>query len=454
MTTLHDRLAELADEAPVALPAPGLWERGRRYRKLRRTGTAAIVVAACLALVVLSGVTWLQSTPPSRPAPAGSPVGLPDRIWAPSPWLAGTDDAGPLGQLVAVVPTERGGWTGKDLGLVGIPATTGEYRFLDLPDAVPDAFADATLAPDGRHVAYWLTGETAGSPNTGRVTPVVGVAVYDVATGDVRRHLVPTEHGLEPEVLLWADSTRLVVSAGQILGGDDDSLLEQSQSRSGPPLVWSIDEARPRVLDLDGLDGNNILSAGGGRLVVDDSYDGVFRIVELDDPAADRRFVVVEGLIDAPVLDHSARMVAVTSNGDGTTTRLPSVLAGPVASRGTGETGAAELHEVTGTRGSHRVLAWLDDQHVAVVRSIGLSRTRTSVFEVAVATGESRKLVRLPATSYGRAVQFATDLLNAPSVQAEKPQSPLDPRLVAGFALVTVAGAGWALVRWRRRVQP
>lgn len=454
MTTLHDRLAELADEAPVALPAPGLWERGRRYGRVRRTGTAAIVVAACLALVVLSGVSWLQSVPPSRPAPAGSPVGLPDRIWQPSPWLPGTDSEGPLGQLVAVVSTDRGGWFGKDRGLVGISATTGEYRFLDLPDAVHDAFPDATLAPNGRHLAYWLTGETAGSPNTGGGAPVVGVGVYDTATGAVRRHLIPTEHGLTPEILVWADESSLVFSAGQILGGDDDSLLEQSQSKNGSPLVWSI-EARPRVLDLDGLDGNNILSAVDGRLVVDDSYDGVFRIVDLDDPAADRRFVTIDNLSTMPLLDAGGRRVAAVWGGPAARgTSMPNaVLAGPLVPRAAGQTEGAELKRVPHSGQTFSVLAWLDDTHLAVVRRTNRCCS-SAVFRVSVPTGDSVVLVRLPVDSFGSDVRFATDLLNAPSVHAERPQSPLDPRLVAGLALATAGVTVWALVRWRRRVQP
>ncbi|MCW2794154.1 MAG: hypothetical protein JWO76_3252, partial [Nocardioides sp.] len=134
MTTLHDRLSRLADEAPVALPEPGLWQRGRRYRRRRRAGTLAIVGAAVLALGVLAGTTWQRSSV-DGPQPANSAPALPDRIWSPSPWLEGTDDAGELGQLAAIIDAERGSWIGKSPGLVGVSATTGEYRFLDLPDA-------------------------------------------------------------------------------------------------------------------------------------------------------------------------------------------------------------------------------------------------------------------------------------------------------------------------------
>lgn len=99
-------------------------------------------------------------------------------------------------------------------------------------------------------------------------------------------------------------------------------------------------------------------------------------------------------------------------------------------------------------------MGWLDRTHVAAVRFVGRNSRGTALFRLSVATGAVEQMVRLSGDGFGNTTQFALDLLNAPSVHAEKPQSPLDPRLVAGFALVTVAGAGWALVRWRQRVQP
>ncbi|MGZ3527302.1 MAG: hypothetical protein ACXVAO_06330 [Vulcanimicrobiaceae bacterium] len=193
MTTLHDRLADLVDDLPTPPPGDDLWERGRRFHRLRRGGTLAIVATAVLALVAIAGLTWQRSSAPSpAPTPAGSPVGLPDRFYPPSPWLPGTDDAGPLGRLIAVVQAERGGWGGTRQGVVGISASTGDYRFLDLPDLA----GGAVLSADGRHVAYWVTGAVSGSAHVGSA-PVVGVAVYDTVTGHVERQVVPTEHGLE-----------------------------------------------------------------------------------------------------------------------------------------------------------------------------------------------------------------------------------------------------------------
>ena len=63
--------------------------------------------------------------------------------------------------------------------------TTGEYRILDRPHVDSDGVDDA-LAPDGRQIAYWTTGDTQGSPYTEAGSPIVGVAVCDTSTGDVR----------------------------------------------------------------------------------------------------------------------------------------------------------------------------------------------------------------------------------------------------------------------------
>ena len=48
MTTLEDRLAALADDAPLAEASPGLWERGLRLH--RGVGADVAIVGAVIVL--------------------------------------------------------------------------------------------------------------------------------------------------------------------------------------------------------------------------------------------------------------------------------------------------------------------------------------------------------------------------------------------------------------------
>jgi hypothetical protein len=157
MTTLHDRLADLAGDAPHAHPQPGLWDRGQRYRRRRSAGTVVVLAVAAVALVVLGSVTWLRSPSAVEPLPADSPGGMPDHLYAASGWLPGTDDAGPLGPIAALVPAVRQTWTGQENAILGVSATTGTYRFLDLPGLATTDLSISppwSLSPDGRYVAY------------------------------------------------------------------------------------------------------------------------------------------------------------------------------------------------------------------------------------------------------------------------------------------------------------
>ncbi|MFI2706715.1 hypothetical protein ACH5WX_04140, partial [Nocardioides sp. CER28] len=69
MSTLHERLAELAEDAPVggALPED-LWDRGRRIARRRRLGTATIAAVACLALALVGVLGWQRGRTSVEPA--------------------------------------------------------------------------------------------------------------------------------------------------------------------------------------------------------------------------------------------------------------------------------------------------------------------------------------------------------------------------------------------------
>ena len=444
MSTLHDRLADLAEEAPAAGPpqhAPGLWERGLRYRRVRRTGTLIVLGSTVLVLALLGGITWQRAAPPVQPA--GGPVGLPDRVWDPSPWLPTTDRPG---RLVAIDTAAQGSWTGKHTAAVGISATTGEYAFLDLPDAKLDTFDGPRLSPDGRHIAYWLTGRTTGTPNTSEGPPIAGVAIYDTGSGRVVRHPIATAHGLRPDFLAWADPTTVAYSAYQIVGGDDASLRKQDSGRAGPMASWSLSgepERLPRRLmgDLQG--------AGHGRILVGTSSSDparAYRLLDLHRPSASH-FVdfpsssgALAGLRFVSV-DASGRRIALVPGNK----NPAKVQAGRIG----------HLRVVPNTRGTWGVVDWLDpDTIVTLRRARDRAEAGSGLYRVSVATGRSTKLVTFPRFSHGGGWQFATDLLDAPSVHATKPPRPVDPRWVTGLAVTTVLGALAGVLLWRRRFRP
>jgi len=167
-TELRHRLTELADDAPAGVPAPGdLWDRGRRYERRRRAGTTGIAVACVLLVSLVFGATWQRGE--VDPQPAGEPgqVYLPDHFYVPSPWTTGTAEAGPLGRLVAIFGANRKTWRSENMGIVGVSATTGEYRFLDLPDYATQDDMGETEPSLSRTAVTSATGSVATSMESG-----------------------------------------------------------------------------------------------------------------------------------------------------------------------------------------------------------------------------------------------------------------------------------------------
>jgi len=440
MTTLHDRLAELADDAPPGGPDANLWDRGRHLHRRRQVGTAVIVAVVVLTVGALGAADWMRSRP--APRPADSAPALPDRIWAPSPWLPGTGETGPLGQLAAVQFAERGSWTGTDRGLVGISATAGEYRFLDLPDATEDEVA---LSPDGGHVAYWYTGEARESPNSD-TGPVVGVAVYDTTSGEVLRHPVPTDHGLAADSLAWADPDRLVFSHLQYLGGDTDSEMAQHTANDDSGLRIWVPETGAEDDSLLALgDGFTVESSTGrGQLLLNGPDGPAF--VDLDHPADAVSFVMPMKLASgSAAVDDTGSRVAWPYG----TSNPNRIVVGLVRD---GE--RVNFEDVPRSGHTFHVWAWLDEERVAAVRRVGSDFVDASLFAIDVRTGDSAELVRFPPGTYGSQTQLATDLLDEPTVFRDAPPRPLDPRVMTGMLVAVVAGGLGVLVLWRRRVRP
>lgn len=454
MSPLEEQLSRLADDAPPATPDPGLWDCGRRWQRRRRGGTTLVAVAAVLALVAIGALSWQRAQPPVAVPPSGQP-GLPDRVFEPSPWLPGTEGDGPLGPIAVIMGAERRGWGGATSGTVAVSATTGDYRFLDLPGAVDAALAEPVLSPDGAHIAYWLTGTTEESPNTDS-GPLVGVAVYDTVTGGVRRHLIPTAHGVRDYALAWADAETLVLGYGQLKGGDGDPLMDQGFSLLGPTLVWRIEEPEPVALDVD--EDARIEDVGPGYAVLAaTAKDRAYRIVDLDGTDLRQRFALVDDTSTPPVLGAGGQRIAVVSGeapGDLSGANPNVVLVGTIyPGGGVGPPRSVRLRPVPGSGRTFAVLGWADDHRVVLVQRAGRDKRpefAVDVNLVDVRDGTSTRLVEFPGQDAG---QLATDLVTEARLPGREPPRPLDPRVAVGSSAAVVMVAVIGLVAWRRRVR-
>ncbi|WP_182526471.1 hypothetical protein [Nocardioides dongkuii] len=447
MSTLHDRLAELADDAS---PAPGeardpgnLWDRGRRYGRRRRGAAAALVVAVLLVLAAGAGSWW--QVRPAGIDPAGGPASLrlPERLYTPSGWTPGTDGTGPVGPLVAVVGAERSGWTGSGFGLAGVTGS-GEYAFLDLPGWRDDVSLDGetvALSPDGRRLAYWYA-----EPGEDEDVDVAsGVAVYDTVTGKTVRHDVEAPLGVTPQSLGWSGET-LWVPVWEHENAPD---LGSSVSRFHHVLRWDVGsgeavEDGPRaLLSLDGA------TTWGDRLVV--QRGRTVRSVTADGEVTSLARLV--GRTDGGAVAVSPGGTRLATLGDAdprgeSSVRPQQVVVAPVPAR----SGADVRPAPVGSEPVDAIVGWRDDEHVVTLRYASTG----AVYEtVDVRTGEHRELVRLPAENVSPGTLVAAEALRAPLVDAPSPPERLDPRLVAagGVGLALLVGVV-ALRLWRRRVQP
>jgi hypothetical protein len=439
MTTLHDRLADLAGDAPAGRPAPELWDRGLRYRRRRRTGTAVVLVIAAVALIALGSVTWLRSPAAVAPLPADSPPAVPDRLYAPSPWLPGTADAGPLGTIAALIPASRGRWTGTEEGqVVGVSATTGEYRFVDLPGLAPHSglMRPYALSPDGRWVAYLY--REAGSRTPDGVA--TGLALYEAGTGQVRRQALPESLGISGDQLEWAGPDAVVLWYGSI----QDRSGEMSLGR--PLEVWNVHVDRPSALSTSRAT-DELLAAGPGFVVLHGRSTD--RVVDVGTGVVLRRMSEGSQGITSPVFDRRANRFAVMA-GD----RIPGAMS--VGRVGATVDDPPSYVQVPGSERAFAAYGWIDDDHVAVLQRPDTDPMSTEVVvdKVDVTTGETSRLVEFDGPDLGFDRQLATDLLSRPTARAVKPPDPVDPRKVTGLAAGVILAGGAVLVMWRRRVRP
>ncbi len=251
MDALRDRLAELADDAPMGgAPAAELWARGKRAHRVRVAG-----VAAALLVVGVVGT--------------GIGVGLAD----------GGDkrfDLGPVGTVGISLPIEYPvGEELPDLGdtpgplaaiwvdrvdggapeVVGLVAETGAFGTLPI-DVVSNQYAAAdpgvALSPDGRMIAY-------SSPTPSESAPAWAsdeLIVRDLVSGEDYSPL-SQKFGIRGVANHWIDATHLVGHAVTRSGGWADS----------EGWVWEPGQA-PKLVDLMAYPGQPYLGYGwpyGGK---------------------------------------------------------------------------------------------------------------------------------------------------------------------------------------------
>jgi hypothetical protein len=214
MTTLHDRLDDLAADAPAAPSAYAgeLWARGQRRHRRRQAGLVA-AVAMTVALVAGIGLAGWQrpaGPPVVTPVPADE-LRLPDEVQRPHPWSKGTAEEGEIGPLAAFGAADRLTPRGlnderQSMAPFGVSAVDGTVRFLDIEvehGRLPTWWGDNyTLSPDGRKAAFFRVGE---SPSPGVDTDVViGWGIYDTLTGEVTEFADP-----KAPRLYWSDMLAL-----------------------------------------------------------------------------------------------------------------------------------------------------------------------------------------------------------------------------------------------------
>jgi hypothetical protein len=227
----HD-LAETTDHAAGSLPAPGahdLWTRGRRARR-RRVASSVLVAGAMLALAgtVVPAVTDQLATTSTPASYDEADLAVPDRLWTPSTFAPTATGDHPPGPLAVVGSAERrdGIFVTTTPTWFGVSAVDQAYRWLDLPGMSSEYPAEVSLSPDGRRLAYFVSGDPEASF---RQSDVVGYAVYDTVTGDVVLRHVETDHGLSISDggLVWSsDSSTLVAKYGQWLRRPSTSTFE------------------------------------------------------------------------------------------------------------------------------------------------------------------------------------------------------------------------------------
>jgi hypothetical protein len=206
MDTLHERLAELADDAPTGgAPPAELWARGKRAQRLR---AAAVAVTVLVVGAVGTGVGMRLADgggDDSVPEPAG-----PVDVSLPIEYPAGRalPDLGDApGALAAIwVAPRAGGGAPEVVGLIAETETFGTLPIDVSGDEYAAADPGVVLSPDGRRIAY--------------VTSKDELVVHELVSGEKES---PTIENRQLAPFAWVDATHLVGHASMPNGGWTDT---------------------------------------------------------------------------------------------------------------------------------------------------------------------------------------------------------------------------------------
>jgi len=452
MTELATALRELADRPQPAggTDAADLWQRGRR-RVHRRRAIAAGIAAVALAVV---GIGTLVVPEPVVVMPAGEvhTPGFPERLYSPSKWLASTDDQGPLGQLALVSTAGRG----SRLGVFGVSATTGEYRFLDLPGWVEGS--PTSLAPDGKHVAYWTTGRTLKAPypdpeleGLGADQAIAGMAIYDTVSGAVQRTKLLTTHGMRGQQLFWIDSATVYFGDWQLKTRTGSSRSQFLAVSVGEPKARYVDVTTAAMIDGYRNADGSILAPREDALADGLTWDnsrgqapGAGGSPSVRLPAKLPEKYATGGTVSYGYVARAGTRVVVTVDAAG---RLSNpVLVGDIDWDGM----VARLRVAGHGFENARVLGWHDDH---TLLAYGTDRNVGILASIDVRDGAVTTISR-DRRGWATDLSPATDVLRGELVPGREPPTPMDPRLRNGLVVaggLALAGGALWLARRRRR---
>lgn len=447
MVELGTALRSMAADVEMAPEADegDLWSRGRaRVRRRRLVGAG--VLAALGAVVALAGVLVPTPTVVMPVGPTHEPA-VPRNIYVPDPDLAGTAMEGPLGRLAVLGLAER---SYDDVAfspsVFGISATTGSYRFLDLPDQVLGT--PVAMSPDGRRVAYWTSGPTTGEAYDDKVPSgpghVGGLAIYDSEDGSVVRAPFASEHGLSETIPFWVDSRTVAFEVWR--------KTTRTAARKVNTYFWT-GSGTPRVTtsDIGGLSSSHRNRDGSFLVPQVGGYDRIEAVPGGFRPVRGGRVTFAGGVDQGgsgfDAVSTSGRLVAAVPY-DAPGTSMP-LMAGRLDDAGV----VRRLVRVNPVW-NVRLLGWRDARTVMILGTE--TGSDGAVFTADLRSGDLREIGRidprlLPSDAN---VAVASDLLAERLVHGRRPPSPPDRTWLwfVSAAGGSVAGLS-ALILWRRRCE-